>query len=369
MIKKNTRNIFKWYIILLIFTSIGYCCGIITFRYKSLPYGTLKTLCHAIKSEPVKYKKNRNIKTAVLDKHFIDPLSTYEKTILPEVLNNNDLNVQISSLLIELNDFYHAYNNIEILSSQLDGNIFRLDFKYYNLCYSSYAYFKSVRSKKKCDTAINIIPGSGLNQSSAMFYNDPNNYQSNIDDIAVQYGDVYLYVKPNEDFLAIHRNGKKIGTVSYVNFLLNKGSSYSALYIIQSIALSKYLKNKYKKLYICGLSQGGAALLISLQSKPDRALIASGFSVLFDYPYRSNHGQIIIPGYRKYYTSIKIKQIIKNTKTNFLFTYGIMEKGVYGLDAKEKLTLRFFDDMNNVKVLIHQEGHVYNESIVHKFFK
>jgi hypothetical protein len=33
------------------------------------------------------------------------------------------------------------------------------------------------------------------------------------------------------------------------------------------------------------------------------------------------------------------------------------------------LTLRFFDDMNNVKVLIHQEGHVYNESIVHKFFK
>jgi len=176
--------------------------------------------------------------------------------------------------------------------------------------------------------------------------------------------------QPNEDFLAIHNGTKKIGEVSFVNHLLNNGGSYSGYYMIQGFALSKFIKQEYENLYVCGLSQGGlAALINSLQSNPKKAVIASGFSVLMNNPYLSGHNQLIIPNYRKAYNPDGLKLQIKNTDTQFLFTWGEKEGGLYGKEAKDRLTEDFFKGMENVHTNIHPEGHVYYEPAITEFFE
>lgn len=272
--------------------------------------------------------------------------------------------------MVSIDSFETAFERIEILSSSLEDHILELKFEYMGTTITAYAYYKPTLNKDRSNIGINIIPGSGTNQSSAIFYNKKNNYQSNIDDIAQNYGDVFIFVKPNEDFLAIHNGVNKIRGKSFVNHLLNNGSSYSAYYIIQGMALSKFIKNKYKELYVCGLSQGGTAGLInSLQSNPQKAVIASGFSVLMSKPYQSNLNQLIIPNYSAVYNPDGVKSKIEKNSTQFLFTWGTKEGGMYGKDAKERLTFKFFKGMTNVQSYIHQKGHVYYEPAIIEFFE
>jgi len=140
--------------------------------------------------------------------------------------------------------------------------------------------------------------------------------------------------------------------------------------MIQGIALSKFIKQKYNKFYVAGLSQGGlAALINSLQSSPDKAVIASGFSVLMSNPYRSGHNQLIIPNYRRAYSPSEVKSQIIESETQFLFTWGEEEGGLYGKDVKNKLTAQFFNGMKNVQTYIHPEGHVYYEPAITAFFE
>ena len=110
--------------------------------------------------------------------------------------------------------------------------------------------------------------------------------------------DVYVFVKPNEDFAAIHDGKRKLDYAGISTYLLNKGGSYSAHYVANSIALEKYLQSKYARTVVLGLSQGGdAALLNALQTRPTAAVVASGFSVLDEVLSWANSEQIIVPGY------------------------------------------------------------------------
>ena len=89
-----------------------------------------------------------------------------------------------------------------------------------------------------------------LNPQTTFTRNDKN-YQCNIDDIVVNFGDVFILVKPNEDFLAIHNGESKIKESEFVNHLLNSGGSYTAYYMLQGLALSKYLEARYKAFFVC----------------------------------------------------------------------------------------------------------------------
>lgn len=342
----------------------AYLLGLLTITYKLPPYDLLK----------VAYHESRilveSTKSSPLEDHFIDPVSEYDKLKYPPVTTPDDLANRINQFMVRIDSFETAFERIVLLSSSLDDHILKLQFEYMGTVITTYAYYKPTLNRKESDIGINIIPGSGLNQSSAMFYNKNNNYQSNIDDIAQNYGDVFILVKPNEDFLAIHNGINKISGISFVNHLLNNGSSYSAYYMIQGLALSKYIKNRYKELYIFGLSQGGlAALINSLQSTPKKAVISSGFSVLMDKPYRSSHNQFIIPNYRATYNPDGVKSKIEKTNTQFLFTWGKKEGGLYGKDAEKRLTSKFFEGMTNVQIYIHQEGHVYYEPAIIEFLQ
>ena len=348
--------------LILIALSIAYLIGAITVRYQLPPYDLVKTFI-VNKSMGDELDLDPELK-----QHFIDPIINPTKLRYPPIASRDELNNRINNMLIDVEKMTSAYDDIELISDTIEENIFICTFRYKDKIDTVFAYF--IRSLDNSNIGINIIPGSGINQSTAMLqYTSINdNYQSNIDDIAKNYGDVYILVKPNEDFLAIHNGSKKIGSISFVNHLINNGGSYSSYYLLQSLVLSKFINQKYSKLYVTGLSQGGlAALINSIESKPNKAVIASGFSYFMKDPYRSSHNQIIIPGYRNDYNPDSVYQRIEESPTNFLFTWGLEEQGLYGKEALTKTTANFFQPLNNVRSIIHPEGHVYYEPAINEF--
>ncbi len=349
----------KTVVISIVVFLFAYLLGLLTVKYELPPYELLKKIVSP-------YLENSN----PLDDNFNIPLSKLNKLRYPPITNYEELYEKINNFIINIDSFETAFDRIKIVSSSIEQDILILAYKYGEKVDTAFAYYKPTLNKSESDIGICIIPGSGYNESSGMFYNEKDNYESNIDDFTQNYGDVFIYVKPNEDFLAIHNGNNKIGEASYVNYLLCNGSSYSAYYLIQSLAVSKFIKNKYKELYVCGLSQGGSAALInSLQSNPKKAIIASGFSVLMDNPFMSGHNQIIIPDYNSIYSSNQVMAKIQASNTEFLFTWGMKETGEYGRETKEKLTIRFFKGVKNVETFIHPEGHVFYEPVIVKFLE
>lgn len=223
----------------------------------------------------------------------------------------------------------------------------------------------------KPNKAIFVIPGSGLNQSTEILTNNKNNYHYPINTMLKQLDyDSYIFIKPNEDILAFHNSQFKINESFFVNYLLNKGYSYSAHYINQSIAFTYYLKKTYSEVILIGLSQGAiAALLNSLKTNVSNAVIASGYTVLSDEILWSDHNQIIIPNYQNIFSKSQIKKDIRNSDTNYLFTYGLQDNGPLYLDAYFGYTCNFFSELPNVSCYIHKKGHKFPTSKIVSFLE
>jgi len=341
----------------------SYAFGGITTYLKLPPYRVASKFIKIILS------KVENPDLEVFNSHFVDPIINNSDLINPPINNTNELNRLINKMKIDIDGFEIAFNSIILKGTFQRKNIISIIYQYKNKIDTTYAYFKPSKVENS-NTAINIIPGSGINQSSSIvnFNNIFENYQSNADDIFSEYGDSYVFIKPNEDILAIHNGSKKINEVSFVNHLLNDGGSYSAYYILQTLVWSKFLKDNYNRLIVTGLSQGGlAALINSIQSKPQASIIASGFSKMMEMPLRNNHRQIIIPRLNSKFNPISIKNRIKESETKYLFTYGLKEGGDYGLDAKKNITKKFFSDVKNVVVKSHNGGHIYDSFTIQSF--
>ena len=107
-----------------------------------------------------------------------------------------------------------------------------------------------------------IIPGSGINQSSRIYGNDPSNYHFGIMEALGSSFNKYVLIKPNEDCLAFHNGRQKLNNGFIINWLLDHEAFYSAHYITSSLAITKFLQDKYDKVVVAGLSQGGAAALL-----------------------------------------------------------------------------------------------------------
>jgi hypothetical protein len=302
------------------------------------------------------------------ESNFINPIIDNSEVLkYSPVKNSNELNYRIDKLIVDIDSIEFAYENIKLESSKIERNFIGISYNYKGSTDTVFAYFKKSLKKSNDSTGFLVIPGSGINQSSEIYnYNNiENNYQSNIDDICQLYGDVFILVKPNQDFLAIHNGEKKIGEASFVNYLINKGSSYSGYYFIQSLVLSKYIKERYNKTIIAGLSQGGyVALLNSLQSHPDKSIIASGYSILFDGP-----NQFILPALNNFFNSEYIKNNISKSNTNYLFTYGKHESGIYGQEANEYITENYFKQLQNITMSFHEGKHIYDSIASVNFIK
>jgi hypothetical protein len=254
--------------------------------------------------------------------------------VYPAATTLEQINERLEAMLVPADSFFGAYSRIQLQGHGIDtlGTVNRLAFSVdYGLdgrALTAHAYFRpSGKGEERC--AALVIPGSGNNQSTAILKRDPDNYHHDITFAVDRLCDMYIYVKPNEDFLAIHDMRAKLRNEYLIGHLINSGGSYSTLYLNHTLAIVKYLKDSYDKVIVLGLSQGGkAALLNALQSSPDGAVVSSGFSILEEHIFGAGLGQIIVPGLNAHYSVARTYDLIRDSSTRYLFTFGKKERGV-----------------------------------------
>ncbi|MFC6999329.1 T9SS type A sorting domain-containing protein [Rufibacter roseus] len=294
----------------------------------------------------------------ILKYGFNSPLVKTFGLINKKVETIEELSEQMKSFYIPAESFYDAYDSLKLVNhAQVNGNIFKLTYSLAGKEYDSYSLTK-YSEEAKSSTAILIIPGSGDNQATEIFNGE--GYHRDIVEQVKEFGDVFITVKPNDDFLAIHNGWSKLNYAFLTHYLINMNGSYSASYLINSIATVKLLKEQYKRVIIVGLSQGGsAALLNSLQSSPDATVVASGFTITredFEWAFQD---QIVIPGLVSRYSNSFLHERIGSQATNYFFSWATNEIGIYKMEAHNGYTRDFFKDLTNIEYLSHNQGHNY----------
>lgn len=326
----------------------------------------LVTACD--KSDKVTDSSSELKSTELLTGLFSKPVATTDDFLYPEVTDLKGLEEASQRIFMPADKFFSAYTAIQ--NTRLEPykqHIKRLNYKLAEgEQYEAYAYADAESETKRI--AYLFIPGSGINEAGKIFYEDDEDYHCCLRQTLDS--DVYVYVKPNNDFLAIHSEGKILNAkVALYSQLLVMGGSYSTRYLVDAIALTKHLKTIYEKVVVVGLSQGGnAALLVALQAEPDAAVVASGFSVMNNGPvYVAGSNQIIIPGFLSVYTPEYIAETIKNQSTRYLFTYGKSESGVYRYETVAKVTEEFFSNTEQMEFSYHPDGHVFPVDVIKTF--
>jgi hypothetical protein len=350
---------------------IAFCYGAGVGKYQWPPFSLLKGTKDAIFSVVAgssgDYQKGKEL----LYYAFTDQLIPDEKLNMPITSLAGILEAN-QSLLLPVENFYDAYRNLEVDGSPivLDGGatkVVRLSYKLGGREYNAHAY--SVGSDGARMAAV-IIPGSGSNQSFAIYKRDQSNYHFGILEGLGESVDKFVFIKPNEDCAAFHNGRAKLSDKFIINWLLNHGGSYSAHYIAGTLAITKYLQDRYDKVIVVGMSEGGqAALLNSLQSQPDAAIIASGISIMDEKAEWSDHSHIVIPGLFSRVGFDVIRSVIQQSKTRYLFTYGRKERGTYKVEAEEGLICKYLASPQNVECKSHEGDHVFPKDTSTEFLK
>ena len=276
--------------------------------------------------------------------------------------SDSDIFAKNREIFVPINAFQNAFENINIAESRMffinGGTVQLLEVKFY---LEGKQYTATAYKSKDCKTNIRatlIIPGSGINQSTKIINMDKDSYHYGVTEI---FGDAcqFVYIKPNEDALAWPFGGKKLDGTLIFNWHINSGGSYSLSYLVQTIAIAKFLKTTFTKLTVAGISQGGAATLLNaLQTKPDYALVISGYNSSLAEHEWSGFDQLVIPGMNVHLTPAAIMQRIRNSHTQYLFTWGIKEIGAYKAEAINSRFCQLKNDgVYNISCISHQGGH------------
>jgi len=301
---------------------------------------------------------------------FVGPLIEPENQINPPVQTIDQIDEQVRKLELDVSQFHNAFDMLHVSNTAfIKANIFSLDFEI-GREYSTYCYFNKNRSNSN-RTAILLIPGSGYNQSSAILPGGVRNYHDGLHDVAMKYGDVYVYIKPNEDIRAIHNGRHKLDYNFITNSLISHGASYSAYYVVETLAITKYLKQKYDKVIIVGVSQGAtAAGLNGLQSWPNAVLcLSGGYFPSNSYVTHSSPYNILIPGLNNIIKPKLIPSMIKTHSTQWLFTNGKTDIGVNRVLAEENFLLECFQQIEQVTVKSHSGGHEVPVEIIDNYLR
>ncbi len=300
----------------------------------------------------------------------MDELITGDEQLHPASTTFREIQRRVEEYLMDAGLFQDAFEKLKLSQGTLvEDHIFQLNYQLGGKGYRAHSYFTpTTGAVPASNCAALIIPGSGHNASSEIHRRDPGTYYRDIVGLTERYCDAYVFVKPNEDFVAIHNGEKKLSYDFIIPYLLNRGGSYSALYIVHSLAITKYLKQKYQKTFVLGLSQGAqAALWNVLQSEPTGAVISSGLTVIDREVNYGWGGGIIIPGLWEAYPLDRIRSIMEASRTQFLLTYGRQEYGTFRIEAEEGYTCKFLEAVDNVTCSIHEGGHTFPPDLINGF--
>jgi hypothetical protein len=378
---ENKRVRFRTYVSVLAGASVFFAAGLAVGVYKIPPYQFLYqvwgTFTNAIGLTNPESGRNQ---TDLLDAAFsINPAIEGDLNY-PPVSNIDDIKALNQMHFVDASTFPNSYDEIRVLySEQLVGvdeklPIIKISYSLGGTVREAFVYGKKPLDCNSSRIGSLIIPGSGDNQASAIYLQDESNYHIGIRSALPSERGNYQFVliKPNHDFLAWH-NGKglKLHGDYYFVWHLNRGGSYSASYIIDGMAATKWIQGCFSETAVAGLSQGGAAtLLVALQAEPNYAIVSSGYSLLFRTVAPAGPEQIIgVPGYADLYKEELIIPTLRSTKTQWLFTWGEQEPRIYGQEAKGGPSLIALGRLANVETRGHKEGHVFPTELISKFFQ
>lgn len=256
--------------------------------------------------------------------------TSLSKYLYKGVYNLSQLDSAYQRFVFTSNECYGSYASISTATNILPcaGNAFQLNFSLNNK--NSSAYFYKVDTGMK-NTAIFVIPGTGNNQSSQILSNVPANYHNYYNSIyfglpesCLKHGDMYMYIKPNEDIRAIRYGNFKLSEPNLYPVLTNRGTSYTSNLFIECFAIVKYLKTKYRKVIIYGLSQGGTTSMITaVETDPDASLVCSGYSTTWDTAfYASGPSGLIQDSIFNVYSSKNIKDSMTQNMGYYFYSWG-----------------------------------------------
>ena len=269
---------------------------------------------------------------------FIDPLVETENQIDSPLQNMEQVNKRVKKLELDVSRYRNAFESLHVLkTSFLKPGVFCLSFglgcEYTTYCYFEKSHFESNR------TAMLLIPGSGYNQSSALLPGGLPNYHDGLYEMAKKHGDVYVYIKPNEDIRAINNGEHKLSYDFIINTLISHGGSYSAYYIVETMAITKWLQQKYERVVLAGVSQGATAVFLNgIQSWPNIVIcISGGYFPSDSYVFHASPFNIMIPGLSNLVKPDSTPGLIRNHQTSSLFTLGKFDIGKFRVLAEENI--------------------------------
>jgi len=262
------------------------------------------------------------------------------------VVLNNSVNGQINAYNQQFNTFlFGIHNPFVALPFQLNNKM------------AVATALRDSASFSNPTKAFVIFSGSGDNQLTRLTVSATNyhNTNCNVRQFLKNYGDVYVLGLANEDERAIHYNGKKLGRYfpampTHLQDTLNQlERAMGVNRLVESIAWIKYLKSQYNEVHLLGLSMGGTeALWTAILTQPNTALIASGYSVLFDTDssFQTINGYFY-SNYMNYFIKDSIRKFISERPTQFWFTRGINDRAIFTADSVGAFTETYLAGLNN----------------------
>lgn len=357
--------------LVLVGAIVSFAYGVAVGHYKFFPFNTLVELKQKI-DEPISQQLTL---TEQLMQYAFTREAPDNGLIYPPISSAEDMQEHNRSIFTPRANYYHAYANISIgIAEKLHLNgvpVLRLPFTLEGITYAAYAYGEVYEA---CDGSIAsaalIIPGSGNNQSLGIYENDPSNYHYGIIEALSSVDKVYVQIKPDRDARAWHNgNSMRMNGDFVYNWQLTMGGSYSVSYLVEALALMKYLNTCSDHTIVAGLSQGGtAALHVALQASPSQAIISSGYSVFAEKIQWAGFNQLMgVPGSEIIAVAEGFVASLKNSTTLYLFTWGKTENLYYREEALNLHTASLLQDVPNAIGISHDGGHIFPVSEIKEF--
>lgn len=229
------------------------------------------------------------------------------------------------------------------------------------------------------NAAILLIPGSGDNQVGAVVAGTGyhGTTLANMNALA----DTFVYMRHGHDqraqWGATPAGNKRIGDAFYDAAAIAEGGSLHTCWLVEIVALYRYLKTQYAKVGIAGLSQGAMlAAVAALAASPDFVICASGFS-LNDYRCAGlgTLSGVNVPGLQKKWPQESLISRIKAQPTEWLITHssvttsGVSPEPIDQSSWEESMayTEGMLEDAANVTVHSHDQGHAFPQPFTGDF--
>jgi hypothetical protein len=310
-----------------------------------------------------------------LEGNFVYPIIQNVPQLYPPIRNIKDISDQLDAMglrTIPWDLYYGAYDKLEAgkIVEGHDPTTVTLDLGIENYKLTSHAY-KIPAKDKTSDCAMLYMPGTGHNASTDILMGDPVYYKDSAA-VASEYCDVYIYVRPLEDYRALHNGAFKARENYMYGDEILHGSNHTTVYLLEALGLAKALRRDYQHYGIVGLSLGGlTGFYLSLDAEPDFAVIASGWAVTNLEFTTAVISQILIENWHKVYSLPIIRESLSKTHTHFLFTYSLNEKSNYEYEAKSGKTCAFVAkiDPKKLECKLHHGGHQFDRDITEEFYR